>query len=205
MTNFLFFDTETSGFIKKDLTADHPEQAWCIQIGALLTDHNGNELEKLDLMIKPDGRSMHPMALATHGIELEYAQEHGLPELEVANQFGTLLRKADLIICHNYLFDWGHANALLERNMDNLSDEARSAFYLDTPSFCTMKDKKIVKFCGLKNKANRSKVPKLIELYEKLFEESFDCAHDAMADISATKRCFFELINLDVIAIPINI
>lgn len=202
---FLFFDTETSGFIKKNLSADDVNQAWCIQIGALLTDHNGNELEKLDLMIKPDGRSMHPMALATHGIELEYAQEHGLPELEVANQFGTLLRKANLIICHNYLFDWGHANALLERNMDNLSDEARSAFYLDTPSFCTMKDKKIVKFCGLKNKANRSKVPKLIELYEKLFEESFDCAHDAMADISATKRCFFELINLDVIEIPINI
>lgn len=202
---FLFFDTETSGFIKKNLSADDVNQAWCIQIGALLTDHNGNELEKLDLMIKPDGRSMHPMALATHGIELEYAQEHGLPELEVANQFGTLLRKANLIICHNYLFDWGHAKALLERNMDNLSDEARSAFYLDTPSFCTMKDKKIVKFCGLKNKANRSKVPKLIELYEKLFEESFDCAHDAMADISATKRCFFELINLDVIEIPINI
>ena len=205
MTNFLFFDTETSGFIKKDLSADDPNQAWCIQIGALLTDETGTEIERLDMMIKPDGRDMHPMALATHGITLEHAQEHGLPEVEVANQFGTLLRKADLIVCHNYLFDWGHANALLERNMDNLSDEARSAFYLDTPSFCTMKDKKIVKFCGLKNKANRAKVPKLIELYEKLFEESFDCAHDAMADISATKRCFFELINLDVIAIPINI
>lgn len=202
MANFLFFDTETSGFIKKDLPADHNEQAWCIQIGALLTDETGTELERLDVMVKPEGRDMHPMALATHGITLEHAQKHGLLEVEVADKFGILLRKADLLVCHNFDFDWKHVTAMLERNMDNLSDEARSAFYLDTPSFCTMRDKKIIKFCGLKNKANRAKVPKLIELHKILFDTGFGDAHNAFADITATKNCFFELLSRGVFINP---
>jgi hypothetical protein len=64
-----------------------------------------------------------------------------------------------------------------------------------------MKDKAVVKFCGLKNKANRPKWPKLIELHQILFKEDFDSAHDAFADISATKRCFFELLNLNIITL----
>lgn len=37
------------------------------------------------------------------------------------------------------------------------------------------------------------KWPKLIELHQFLFKEGFDGAHDALADIEATKRCFLEL------------
>lgn len=194
-----FFDTETSGFINKKLPSDHPDQAWCIQIGGILTDGLGTDIETLNILIKPEGRSMHPMALATHGIELDYAQEHGILELEAANLFGTTLRKADLVVCHNYEFDWTHAVAMLERNMDNLSDEARSAFYLDIPYACTMRANEIIKFCGLKNKAGRPKWPKLMELHEKLFDCPFDGQHDAMADILATKKCFFELIKIGLI------
>lgn len=37
------------------------------------------------------------------------------------------------------------------------------------------------------------KWPKLIELHRKLFGCDFEDAHDAMADITATKKCFFEM------------
>jgi DNA polymerase III epsilon subunit-like protein len=194
----LFFDTETSGFLKKDLPANDPEQAWCIQIGAILATEK-EHLESINLLIKPNGRSMNPMAEEIHGISLEYADEHGLPELEVTEKFGCLMRKADKIVCHNYDFDWKYVNHMMERNLDFLSDEARSAFYLDLPFQCTMKDKAIVKFCGLKNKAGKPKWPKLVELHEKLFGEPFEDAHDAYADISATARCYFELIKLGII------
>ena len=93
---------------------------------------------------------------------------------------------------------------MMERNLDDLSDLARSAFYLDLPSFCTMKDKKIVKFCGLKNKANKPKWPKLIELYEILFKKQFDNAHDAYADISATRDCFFELVKREIVVLKLS-
>jgi DNA polymerase III epsilon subunit-like protein len=201
-TKILFFDTETSDFIKKDLSADDPAQAWTVQIGAILATREG-EIDKMNTIIKANGRTMNYYAQNVHGISPEMADEKGVEELEAAEQFGLLLRQAELVVCHNYAFDWKYVYQLMERNIDNLSDEARSAFYLDLPGYCTMKDKKIVTFCGLKNKAGRPKWPKLIELHEILFDETFDDAHDAFADISATAKCFFELVDRKLIVLEV--
>jgi DNA polymerase III epsilon subunit-like protein len=198
LPKILFFDTETSGFIKKDLPADHPDQAWTVQIGALLTDTEGKQIDSMNVIIKANGREMNPFAEEVHGISVERADEEGIEELEAAEQFGLLLRQASMVVGHNFDFDWKYAQHLLERNIDKLSDEARSAFYLDLPNYCTMKDKAIVKFCGLKNKANKPKWPKNTELHSILFGEDFD-AHDAFNDIIATARNYFELIKRGII------
>jgi len=199
-TKILFFDTETSGFIKKELSHDHPDQAWTVQIGAILGNQN-EDFAKMNTIIKANGRSINPFAQEVHGISVERADAEGIEEHEAAEQFGLMLRQADLMVCHNLAFDIKYVRHLMERTIDKLSDEARSAFYLDLPGYCTMQDKAVVKFCGLKNKANKPKWPKLIELHEILFKESFDGAHDAFADISATKRCFFALLDLGIITL----
>ena len=199
-TKILFFDTETSDFIKKDLPANDPKQAWVVQIGALLATPE-KTIDSLNTIIQANGRSINHYAEEVHKISVFKADEEGIPELEAAEKFGLLLRQADLVVGHNFDFDWKYAMHLLERNMDGLSDEARSAFYLDLPNYCTMKDKNVVKFCGLKNKVGRAKWPKLIELHEILFEKGFDGAHDAFADITATRDCFFELLKREIITI----
>ena len=206
-TKVLLFDTETSGFITKSLPCYHQNQGWCIQLGAILTTEEA-EIDRLNLLIKPNGRTQHPKAFETHKISLEYAEENGLNEWEVIDKFGLLMRDADIIICHNYDFDWQYVYHMMERNVDKMSDEARSAFYLDLPYFCTMKDKNIGKFVGAKNKNGKAKWPKLIELYEKIssyHEELFnvpwefandfnsEVAHDALDDIIATSKCYFKL------------
>ena len=201
-TKILFFDTETSNFIKKALSASDPEQAWTVQIGAILGTKE-EELDKMNTIIQANGRSIGYHTQKIHGISAEQSDEEGVPELEAAEQFGLLLRQAELVVCHNYAFDWNFVYQLMERNIDDMSDEARSAFYLDLPSFCTMKDKKINTFCGLKNKAGRPKWPKLIELHKILFDEDFDGAHDAFADITATARCFFELVERKLIVLEV--
>ena len=202
-TKILFFDTETSDFIKKDLQANDPKQAWVVQIGALLATPE-KTIDSLNTIIQANGRSINHYAEEVHKISVFKADEEGIPELEAAEKFGLLLRQADLVVGHNFDFDWKYAVHLLERNMDDLSDEARSAFYLDLPNHCTMKDKNVVKFCGLKNKAGRAKWPKLIELHEILFEKGFDGAHDAFADITATRDCFFELVKREIITINLS-
>ena len=202
-TKILFFDTETSDFIKKDLPANDPNQAWVVQIGALLATPE-KTIDSLNTIIQANGRSINHYAEEVHKISVFKADEEGIPELEAAEKFGLLLRQADLVVGHNFDFDWKYAVHLLERNMDDLSDEARSAFYLDLPNHCTMKDKNVVKFCGLKNKAGRAKWPKLIELHEILFEKGFDGAHDAFADITATRDCFFELLKREIITINLS-
>ena len=202
-TKILFFDTETSDFIKKDLPANDPKQAWIVQIGALLATPE-KTIDSLNTIIQANGRSINHYAEEVHKISVFKADEEGIPELEAAEKFGLLLRQADLVVGHNFDFDWKYAVHLLERNMDDLSDEARSAFYLDLPNHCTMKDKNVVKFCGLKNKLGRAKWPKLIELHEILFEKGFDGAHDAFADITATRDCFFELVKRGIITINLS-
>lgn len=194
MTHYLFYDTETSGFISGQKTFDDPTQAWCVQIGALLTNEE-EVLEELNIIIKANGRDMNPHAEAIHGISIEKADAEGISELEAVNLFGPMLRKAEMTVCHNADFDWKYVYQLMQRNLNNdqLTDEARSAFYLDLPRFCTMKDSRIKSYVGALNKTGKIKWPKLIELYNKLFEKDFENAHDAMADITATKECFFEL------------
>lgn len=197
-TKVLFFDTETSDFIKKALPADDPEQAWTVQIGAILATQE-EELDKMNTIIQANGRSMGYYAEKIHGISIDKADEEGVIEHEAAEEFGLLLIQADLIVCHNFDFDWKFVTQMLERNMDKLSDEARSSFYLDTPSFCTMKDKTVKNYVNAKNKKGQTKWPKLIELHEKLFDVGFDGAHDAFADITATKDCFFELCERELV------
>lgn len=58
---------------------------------------------------------------------------------------------------------------------------------------------KTIKFCGIKQANGRGlKFPSLIELYYKLFQDTFP-AHNAAEDVKATMRCYYELINLGII------
>lgn len=197
-----FFDTETSGFISGKIPYNDPNQAWCVQIGAILANQTETFAE-LNILIQSNGREINYHAEQVHGISAEKADAEGVTELQAVNQFGPILRQADLIVCHNVDFDWMFVYQLMQRVLENkdLTDEARSAFYLDLPRFCTMKDKKIKSYVDARNVKGHIKFPKLIELYQKLFEKDFENAHDAMADIVATKDCFYELLNRGVIEI----
>jgi exonuclease RNase T and DNA polymerase III len=64
------------------------------------------------------------------------------------------------------------------------------------PTLCTMQA--TIQYCNIPGRFG-PKWPKLMELYTKLFGQEFDGAHDAMADIVATKECFFELIRRGVV------
>jgi len=197
---YLFFDTETSGFIKKDLDAKDSKQQWCCQIGAILTDSTGHVIDSLDTLIKANGREI-PSFLTqnVHGISVEMTMKSGIEEVEALEYFAFMMTETPKRVCHNYAFDFAFLDQMFQRQMDELSDIARSKYFLQLPHFCTMKDKSIKTFCGLKNKLGRPKVPKLEELYNILFEKDFPDAHNAMADATATKDCFFELIKRGVI------
>jgi len=195
---YLFFDTETSGFPKK-LAADHREQSWCCQLGAMLTNEKGETIEELDMLIKANGRKLSSFITGLTGITVKMTMEDGVEEVEVLENFAKLLVNNPKKVCHNYAFDSQFLEHLFVRNMEKLSDFARPKYFLEYESFCTMKDKRIVTFCGLKNKGGYPKWPKLEELYRKLFEKDFENAHNAMADVRATKDCFFELIKRGVI------
>ncbi len=194
----LFFDTETSGFMSKKIDFDHSDQAWCVQIGAILSTQD-EILSELNVLIQANGRSINYHAQKIHGITVEQADADGIPEADATAKFAKLLLQNPTIVCHNYDFDWPFVYQMMQRNLDELSDEYRSRFYCEYDSFCTMKDKIVKTYVDARNIKGHKKFPKLIELYQKLFDTDFEGAHDAMADIQATRRCYYELINRGVI------
>lgn len=201
MTNYLFYDTETSGFISGSKTFDDPTQAFAVQLAALLCDSEGNELAEVNQIIKSNGRFINPHTVEIHGITEEISMEKGIEENLVLEEYALLLDSEPMRICHNVKFDEKFLDQMFQRNMSKLSDYGRSRYFLESILFCTMQDKRIKKWCDLKNIRGAIKPPKLTELYMLLFEENFENVHNAMADTRATKRCFFELIKRGIIEI----
>jgi exonuclease RNase T and DNA polymerase III len=195
MNNFqkyLFFDTETTG-IPKDYKAPCTNtDNWprLIQLGWLLTDAEGRILSEGNHIVRPDGFEIPKAASDVHGITTEFALENGKPLLDVIFAFGADLNQAECVIGHNLDYDLHIVGAEYVR----LGYDYRIMFA--RPTLCTMQA--TIQYCNIPGRFG-PKWPKLMELYTKLFGQEFDGAHDAMADIVATKECFFELIRRGVV------
>jgi hypothetical protein len=90
-----------------------------------------------------------------------------------------------IIVGHNISFDKNVLGA--EYYKRELKNEL-----INCESICTMWQ--TTEFCELEN----YKFPKLTELHHKLFDKEFEGAHDAMNDVKATAKCFFELMKLGI-------
>ena len=187
MNNFqkyLFFDTETTG-IPNDYKAPCTNtDNWprLVQLGWLLTDAAGRILSEGNHIVRPDGFEIPKAASDVHGITTEFALENGKPLLDVIFAFGADLNQADCVVGHNLDYDLHIVGAEYVR----LGYDSRIMFA--RPTLCTMQA--TIQFCNIPGRFG-PKWPKLMELYTKLFGQEFDGAHDAMADIVATKDCFF--------------
>lgn len=187
---YLFFDTETTGFISKTLSANDPLQARICQLAAILSNDNGEELSRMNVLIKPTNWIISPRLTEIHGISHQMAVEKGVPIAAALEEFGKMLPPCQVLVAHNYEFD---------KNMYLLECEAN---LLDTKQFstkstcCTMLNS--TNICKIpKTRGSGYKWPKLQEIHKHLFGEEFEDAHDALADILATKRVFFEIMRLE--------
>ena len=193
---YLFFDTETTGLPKKygrpyAETENYPR---IVQLAYIVTDDTGYIIHKNMGIIKPLDYNVPEAASMVHGITEEHAS-HGFSMNYVINNFYNVAKGCDLIVAHNYKFDSIILACELYRiNIPSMLD---TETFLSIPSFCTMIATS--DFCALPGKYSGYKWPKLDELYVKLFGESFEGAHDALYDVEATVKCFFELLKREII------
>lgn len=182
---YLFFDTETTG-VPMDYNAPASNTYnWprLVQLGWILTDEEGNDLSKGNEIVKPEGFVIPSDVVNIHGITTKIAQQKGKPLRTVVELFLRDAKQAKYLVGHNVSFDQKVVGAELYRL--GITDVISTK-----KSICTMKEgTSICKIPGY----NGYKYPKLQELYIKLFGHSFEKAHDAMRDITATKKCFFEM------------
>lgn len=195
MSKILFFDTETTG-VPRDYKApvtDSDNWPRLVQLGWIVSNANGDVIKERNYLIRPNGYFIIPEEAAkVHGITTFKANSEGHDLIEVLIEFMHDLDQVERIVGHNISFDQHVVGAELYR----LKISYSRLFSL--PVTCTMLSS--INYCKLTPIRNgQYKWPRLEELYVKLFGHTFEGAHDAMTDITATKRCYFELVRLRLI------
>lgn len=192
----LFFDTETTGLYRFKEEPTSPTQPHLVQLACIGTDEAGAELFEYNQLVCPVDYEIPPNMI--HGISQEQALTHGISGHEVAVSFNGFISAATKLVCHNYGFDSRIMQTHLMRHSlpaDKLHQDK---------DYCTMMAS--TNYCKLKGKNPRGwKWPKLSEAFEYFFpgeSANFESnAHDALFDVRATKRIYFELMKREGVSV----
>jgi len=190
---FLIFDTETTGLPKNYNAPLDDFDNWprLVQIAWQIHNQTGDLIEANNFIIKPEGFEIPFGAVQVHGITTKKALKDGRDIDDVLKEFAKAIEKSKIIAGHNVEFDISIVGSeLLRRNIGSklfkikhVCTKEESTEYLALPG----------------GKGGKFKWPNLTELHQKLFNEDFKEAHNAMADVIATARCFLELIRIEII------
>jgi len=187
----LFFDTETTGLPNwKNPEVNTPRM---VQLGLILTEDDGRIRRTLGVIFKSEDYSIPKEVSDIHGITDDIANTYGVRRSdEFFWQLSDLFHNADTIVAHNYSFDKIIINGEFVR--------AGLGVINDNKSFCTKENS--IDVCKIpfassftygRKDIKKYKWPKLSEVYKFLFNEEIIGAHDALTDVRATMRVYFEL------------
>jgi DNA polymerase III subunit alpha len=186
---FLIFDTETTGLPRNYNAPLTDLDNWprMVQIAWQLHDVRGKLLDHGSLIIKPQGYTIPFNAVQVHGITTERANEEGKDLAEVLQKFAEIISRTTYLCGHNIEFDINIIGAEFLRC--GLPNHFANKGIIDTKCDDT------TNFCALPGgRGGKFKWPTLTELYTKLFNASFEEAHNAAFDVQATSRVFFEIV-----------
>lgn len=181
----LFFDTETTGLWINGLPIGSVEQPKIVQIAAILTEQDGTEIMSCNLTVYQE--HVPEKAAAVHGKTTEFVGKYGINEGTALTVFEEMLNSAETVVAHN-----GEYDQKVILNAIRLLDgpHAKNPFE-GKKAFCTMRA--TTPLCKLPGGRGGYKWPKLTEAYNHLFGRDFDSAHDALADVRATKDVYLRL------------
>lgn len=191
---YLIFDTETTGIPHNKTAPITDLDNWprVVQLAWQLHDNKGKLISQHNYIIKPDGFDIPYKAEQVHGISTKRALEEGHDLKKVLDFFVADLANTKLLVGHNIEFDISILGAeFIRQQMDHelmLKPEKIDTGIAST-EFCKMTG-------GI---GGRLKMPRLVELHEKLFGKDFGDAHDASYDVAATARCYFGLLKEKVV------
>ena len=126
-----------------------------------------------------------------HKISKEMTIQYGVPIKKLLTRFNEDLINCDLIVGHNILFDKNMIMVECVRNKI-LHSFVRNGIIKE--EYCTMIN--TIDLCAIRAKSFKppfnyfNRYPKLIELYEKLFNSIPNGLHNSMNDVLVCLRCF---------------
>jgi DNA polymerase-3 subunit alpha len=191
---YLIFDTETTGIPHNKTAPITDLDNWprLVQIAWQLHDSQGKLISNHNYIVKPEGFDIPYKAEQIHGVSTKRALAEGHELFTVLSTFIQDLSKTSLLVGHNIEFDINIIGAEFIRK-SLAPEQFTNLDRVDTGIAST-------EFCQLSGGiGGRLKMPRLIELHQKLFGKDFGDAHDAAYDVAATARCYFGLIKQKVV------
>lgn len=191
----LFFDTETTGLPDYRAPSDAKSQPHLVQLAMILTEDDGLERASASVIIKPDGWAIPEGASNIHGITTEIADEIGIPEKMAVELYRAFFFIANTSIAHNHSFDErimriaqlraGYDRTVIEgdESRDKFCTCTSAAMIVNLPPTQRMLAEGFIK----------PKPPKLEECIKHFFGEDLSGAHDALVDVRACARIYFEI------------
>jgi len=188
----LLFDTETTGLIPKKTTLQKESLhkfPHVVQFSYMIYDTDLKKIVKVvDRIIRLDPNiNISPDSIRFHKITREISTDHGIDITEVLKEFFDDVNKSDLLVAHNYEFDWAMIQAECMRSNIEIP-------HIPIETYCTMKES--AAFCKIpsqfKKLNDEYKWPTLFELYVKLFNEVPENLHNSLYDVYATLRCLMK-------------
>ena len=199
----LVFDSETTGLSKTQIISPSTIHLWphVVQFSYIVFDTESNKIVKIkDSIIKvPDGFIITEENAKIHGITTEISLAKGVDLLPVLEEFFADFDSADHIVGHNVSFDINMIKAELQRLIMNSFNEKLQEYLTkintSTKFYCTMQE--TIELCAIemKDKYGRpyKKFPKLVELYQKMFDVTPKNLHNSLNDVIVCVRCFIKL------------
>lgn len=215
----LFFDTEThERYIQQPMhIGDNAQEKYprIIQLAYILSDLNQNIHVSREHIVKPEGFKISDDSIKIHGITNEVAHAIGENRGAVLRDFSLAASDAEIIVSHNVDFDYNVIRAELNIGFypNIISTKRRICTMQRSTEYCKIpneppdwvnewdNDYLDEKFWDFVEDITGYKYPSLTELHKKLFGSPFENAHNALADVNATAKCFWELVKVGVIKI----
>jgi DNA polymerase III subunit epsilon len=181
----VFYDTETSGIPLWNDPSEDPRQPHILHLVAIKTDLDLNELDVIDMLIKPEGYTVDEdgEAFKVNGITQAMLDEKGISPEEAVDRFLAATEEANQVIGHNESFDRRMVRIALKR----AGREAEADAWKEQGKFfCTMW--KSVSLCAIPKAEGKKgfKTPSLSEAYKHFTGKDLNNAHKAVEDVRAT-------------------
>jgi DNA polymerase III epsilon subunit-like protein len=192
---YIAFDFETSGLPKgrKPVTQETLGQydtCRAVSLSAARFSSKGRLVDTFDAMILPSDFTISPGSIAIHGITEDMARSRGRPFLQVFTDFMTFIGpRTKTMVAHNAKFDVSVLRSEMLRHGINLS-------LIEELNFR----------CTLELYRERFLKPiRLGVLYEDIFGEQFEDAHNSLADCIACGRVYPYVIGHERTLKPIGV
>ena len=173
----LIFDTETTSLYEDNLPPGDPDQPGIVQLAAIgLNNELGfnKDMFKFSAILNPFKPSTQG-AIKVHGYTNEFVEEHGFNYKESFEYFESIIEEHNLIVGHNIEFDVNvYYSECIRMGMKTCIKEKKT--------FCTMRS----------NYDIYQRCLKLGTVYKYYTGHTIQNAHDAYADVEATKLIFIK-------------